>query len=86
MELTRSMWTRVAFGVTVLGLWGVGLASVEAPSDQERLERGRIIYEQRCLDCHGSEGRGDGRKALSLSPRPGNLISAATTAKSDEDL
>ncbi len=86
MELTRSMRTRVAFGVTVLGLWGAGLASVEAPSDQERLERGRIIYEQRCLDCHGSEGRGDGRKALSLSPRPGNLISAATSAKSDEDL
>jgi mono/diheme cytochrome c family protein len=24
--------------------------------------------------------------ALSLSPRPGNLISAATSAKSDEDL
>ena len=86
MELTRSMWTRVACGVTVLGLWGAGLASVEAPSDQEILERGRIIYEQRCLDCHGSEGRGDGRKALSLSPRPGNLISAATSAKSDEDL
>ena len=86
MELTRSMRTRVAFGVTVLGLWGAGLASVEAPSDQERLQRGRIIYEQRCLDCHGSEGRGDGRKALSLSPRPGNLISAATSAKSDEDL
>jgi len=86
MELTRSMRTRVAFGVTVFGLWGAGLASVEAPSDQERLQRGRIIYEQRCLDCHGSEGRGDGRKALSLSPRPGNLISAATSAKSDEDL
>jgi len=86
MELTRSMRTRVAFGVTVFGLWGAGLASVEAPSDQGRLERGRIIYEQRCLDCHGSEGRGDGRKALSLSPRPGNLISAATSAKSDEDL
>src|SRR5215831_10254435 len=86
MELTRSMRTRVAFSVSILGLWGVGLASVEAPSDQERLERGRIIYEQRCLDCHGSEGRGDGRKALSLSPRPGNLISAATSAKSDEDL
>jgi mono/diheme cytochrome c family protein len=78
---------RVAFAMMIgLGLMGTGLASVAVPSDQAGWERGRVIYEQRCLDCHGSEGRGDGRMALSLSPRPGNLISAATSAKSDEDL
>jgi mono/diheme cytochrome c family protein len=86
MKQTQPVGTRIAFALTLLGLWGIGLASVSAPSDQAGWERGRVIYEQRCLDCHGSEGRGDGRKALSLSPRPGNLISAATSAKSDEDL
>jgi mono/diheme cytochrome c family protein len=47
---------------------------------------GKRIYEQRCLECHGPEGRGDGIKAPYLSPRPGNLVSAATSAKSDKDL
>ena len=47
---------------------------------------GRTIYERHCADCHGPEGRGDGRQAISLSPRPGNLISAQTSAKSDQEL
>lgn len=49
-------------------------------------DRGKIIYQTRCLECHGAEGRGDGKKAPFLSPRPGNLVSAATSAKSDRDL
>lgn len=48
--------------------------------------RGKMIYENRCVECHGVEGRGDGEKASSLSPRPGSLVSAATSAKSDRDL
>jgi mono/diheme cytochrome c family protein len=50
------------------------------------LEQGRAIYERHCADCHGPEGRGDGRLAISLSPRPGNLVSAQTSAKSDQEL
>lgn len=49
-------------------------------------DAGRRLYEQHCLECHGPQGRGDGVKAAFLSPRPGNLISAATSAKSDKDL
>ena len=49
-------------------------------------DTGRRLYEQHCLECHGPQGRGDGAKAPFLSPRPGNLISAATSAKSDKDL
>lgn len=86
MEQIQPEWIKAGFAIIVLGLAGAGLTSVAAPSDHAKRERGRIIYEQRCLDCHGSEGRGDGRNALSLSPRPGNLISAATSAKSDQDL
>lgn len=56
------------------------------PSATIDAERGRMIYEQHCADCHGQEGRGDGRQASSLSPRPGNLISAQTSARSDQDL
>ncbi len=49
-------------------------------------ERGKAIYQTRCLECHGIEGRGDGQKAPFLSPRRGSLVSAATWAKSDLDL
>lgn len=45
-----------------------------------------MIYERHCADCHGMEGRGDGKLAASLSPRPGNFVSAQTSAKSDQDL
>ena len=86
MEHVQPKRTRAAFVSTVLGLLGIALASVAASPGQTAWERGRVIYEQRCLDCHGPEGRGDGIKALSLSPRPGNLVSAATSARSDQDL
>lgn len=49
-------------------------------------ERGKAIYQTRCLECHGVEGRGDGAKAPFLSPRPGSLVSASISAKSDRDL
>ena len=62
---------------------GSSLAMAVAPTD---LERGRAIYERHCADCHGPEGHGDGQMAISLSPRPGDLISAQTSAKSDQDL
>jgi mono/diheme cytochrome c family protein len=48
--------------------------------------QGRVLYDSHCAGCHGPDGRGDGKQALSLSPRPGNLISAQTSAKPDRDL
>ena len=42
------------------------------------LIRGRIVYNNYCILCHGAEGKGDGRAAKLHSPRPFNLtISAA---------
>ncbi len=58
--------------------------AVSAPSGAP--EAGKLIYEQRCAVCHGSQGRGDGPEAPFLSPRPGSLISAGTSVKSDVDL
>lgn len=69
-------------GITPLLLW-CSLGAAVTPVD---LEQGRAVYERHCADCHGAEGKGDGKSAVSLSPRPGNLISAQTSAKSDQDL
>lgn len=49
-------------------------------------EQGRDLYRIHCLECHGPEGRGDGPRAALLAPRPGNLVSAATSAKTDAEL
>jgi mono/diheme cytochrome c family protein len=49
-------------------------------------DRGKVLYEQQCLSCHGPQGKGDGPVAPFLSPRPGNLVSAATSVKSDAEL
>ena len=72
--------------LTVIALVASISTALATPPAESPLERGRSIYEQRCLECHGAEGRGDGVKAPFLSPRPGNLVSAATSAKSDKDL
>jgi mono/diheme cytochrome c family protein len=37
------------------------------------LERGKDLYSQNCLPCHGPSGMGDGPAALTLNPRPANL-------------
>lgn len=68
-----------------LVLVGSGSALLMAqPSDV--LDRGQLIYREHCMECHGETGKGDGPKAPFLSPRPGNLVSASTSAKTDTEL
>jgi mono/diheme cytochrome c family protein len=80
MKSPVALWAIIG---SIVGLIGPSFATPPAPAT---VEQGRVIYEQRCLDCHGPEGRGDGTRAISLSPRPGNLVSAHTSAKSDQEL
>lgn len=35
--------------------------------------RGRVVYDNNCVGCHGPEGRGDGAAAAFLSPLPRNF-------------
>jgi mono/diheme cytochrome c family protein len=84
--MRRVRLEQIGGAIIALELLGIAMIAMAAPQEQGTLERGRHIYDQRCLDCHGPEGKGDGSKASSLSPRPGNLVSAATSAKSDQDL
>lgn len=50
----------------ILDAHGVILAPVAAPS----LARGRELYAQACVQCHGSSGGGDGPEAARLDPPP----------------
>jgi mono/diheme cytochrome c family protein len=73
-------------GFAMVGPLLGSLGAAATPEAPLILEEGRAIYQRHCADCHGAEGRGDGQQATSLSPRPGNLISAQTSAKSDQEL
>jgi cbb3-type cytochrome c oxidase subunit II len=37
------------------------------------LARGRIVYAENCVGCHGKRGEGDGKGATGLSPKPPNF-------------
>ena len=72
----------------VLTGWAGLVWAGEAPdsASQPDIEQGQAIYQKHCVECHGTGGRGDGPRAALLAPRPGNLVSAATSTKTDEEL
>ncbi|HKX28519.1 MAG TPA: cytochrome c [Blastocatellia bacterium] len=47
---------------------------------------GREYYMQRCVDCHGKEGKGNGYLSKSLLKPPTNLASRMVQANSDGEL
>ena len=70
-------------------LWWSNLASAEdmmEVSSQPDIDQGREIYQAHCLECHGMQGHGDGPPATTLAPRPGSLVSARTSSKTDDEL
>lgn len=83
------MWEKI-FTVGFLGFYVVGGLLAVRAEDSRPLSRnfgkGQEIYQKYCTECHGPEGRGDGPRAPFLAPKPGNLVSAATSTKSDQEL
>jgi mono/diheme cytochrome c family protein len=45
---------------------------------------GKAIYEQRCVQCHGIDGRGDGAAAPVLMPRPRDFAAAQFKLRTTE--
>ncbi|GKS60248.1 hypothetical protein YTPLAS18_37750 [Nitrospira sp.] len=83
----RLEWGRTSTcGILLIGMLGVGMVASALAIPSGHPERGRVVYDQYCISCHGQTGRGDGTAALTLSPRPASLISASTSAKSDNEL
>jgi mono/diheme cytochrome c family protein len=41
------------------------------------LNAARPVYDQKCSDCHGDTGKGDGSDAMMYDPPPANLTDAA---------
>lgn len=48
--------------------------------------KGKAVYQQRCLPCHGPQGKGDGPTGKVLVPPAADFTSAASRKKSEADL
>ena len=43
------------------------------PPTKESVDRGKALFQQNCIQCHGIDGRGDGPDAANLSPAPSDF-------------
>ena len=82
------------FFASLLFLFADAQASRTTPSDGADLPLGRTVYQKVCEECHGSKGRGDGKKAKELGFAPRNFTLGAFKCRctpsgqppTDEDL
>jgi high-affinity iron transporter len=63
-------WMRGAFGVDL----------AERPARPPSLAEGERLYGERCAQCHGASGLGDGPAAAGLTPPPARLVDPAVLA------
>jgi len=50
-----------------------GLDNAAFPNTPDAVERGKVTYETYCVECHGSQGMGDGPFGPELKPAPADL-------------
>lgn len=46
-------------------------------------EKGMVLYQSSCLQCHGEKGDGNGPEAVNYDPRPTNFTSSQINALTD---
>jgi len=56
------------------------------PGDSSSVARGRSVFQENCMSCHGPAGRGDGPQAKGLNPPPADLAGGHILSHTDEDL
>ena len=51
-------------------------ADLKPPSSPQLIAKGKQVYSQQCIACHGATGRGDGEAAYLLYPKPRDFVAA----------
>jgi len=72
--------------ISVVIMLGVLWPVAAIPAGNGDSEKGKDLFRESCRQCHGFAGKGDGEMADYLEPRPSNLASQTTQAKSDKEL
>src|SRR5258705_4749981 len=83
-DLSDILSQDIAFLAAIVVLLG-GAAGARAQTPAiPAAANGKAIYEQRCVQCHGAGGRGDGAAAPVLIPRPRDFTSAKYKLRTTE--
>jgi cytochrome c oxidase cbb3-type subunit 2 len=48
----------------------MSVSVMSIPQTDDQVTRGKVVYERRCIGCHGAKGDGNGPAATFLEPRP----------------
>lgn len=76
-----------AGSVVVLAMLGSSIAGGAQPAHVKGdIGKGKMLYQQLCVACHGPQGQGDGPFGSNLAPPAANLSAPTTQAKPDEEL
>jgi mono/diheme cytochrome c family protein len=62
---------------------GQGSPVNPVPADEVSLERGRLLFAQNCVQCHGPNGEGNGIIGGAIMWPPANLTSPVVQTKAD---
>lgn len=62
---------------------GQGAPVNPVPADEVSIERGRVLYQINCAQCHGPNGEGNGIIGGALVNPPANLTSDVVQSKAD---
>ena len=78
---------RIVSIMGVAALVSVASAAWIAPAFGADLAKGKKVYTDKCLKCHGEKGRGDGPRAYDLSKKPADYTDKEKMSKfTDADL
>lgn len=64
---------------------GAAATGAGAAAGQPDVAKGKEIFAQRCVPCHGSTGQGDGPASASLNPKPRKFADGTWQAQVTDD-
>jgi mono/diheme cytochrome c family protein len=70
--------------VLAASVWFVTAPRISAAAGDSA--KGKSIYQSKCVNCHGPEGKGDGPLGKKLKPPAGNFSSPESKNKTEAEL